>query len=151
MGKAVSHEMEGSHAIIGRDLALKYGESMEVANGIGCHHNEIEPTTIEASLCSAADAISASRPGARIEAVEEYIKRLRRLEDMAYGFPGVTQAYALQAGREIRVAVLPDMIDDNGALNLARDLSRQIEKELHYAGKIKVTVIREKRVVEYAL
>jgi ribonuclease Y len=111
----------------------------------------MEPTTIEASLCSAADALSASRPGARIEAVEEYVKRLRRLEDIAYGFPGVEQAFALQAGREIRVVVLPDMIDDDGTLNLARDLSKQIEKELHYPGKIKVTVIREKRCVEYAV
>lgn len=151
IGKAVSHEIEGSHAIVGHDLALKFGESPEVANGIGCHHQEITPTTIEGSLCGAADALSASRPGARIEAVEEYIKRLRRLEDIAYGFPGVEQAFALQAGREIRVVVLPDMIDDQGTLNLARDLSKQIEKELHYPGKIKVTVIREKRVVEYAV
>lgn len=151
MGKAVSHEIEGSHAIIGHDLALKYGETKEVANGIGCHHYEIEPITVEASLCSAADAISASRPGARIEAVEEYIKRLKKLEDMAYEFPGVDKAYAMQAGREVRIVVLPDLIDDDGVVNLARDLTKRIEQELSYPGKIKVTVIREKRIVEYAL
>lgn len=151
MGKAVSHEMEGSHAIIGHDLALKYGETREVANGIGCHHQEMEPKTIEASLCSSADTLSASRPGARIEAVEEYIKRLKRLEDMAMEMPGVEKAYALQAGREVRIVVLPELIDDDGTLNLARHLTKKIEQELSYPGKIKVTVIREKRVVEYAL
>ena len=151
MGKAVSHEIEGSHAVIGHDIALKYGESREVANGIGCHHQEMEPSTIEASLCSAADAISASRPGARIEAVEEYINRLKKLEDIAYEFPGVDKAFALQAGREIRIAVLPDMIDDLGVMNLARDLTKRIEQELSYPGKIKVTVVREKRAVEYAI
>lgn len=151
MGKAVSHEIEGTHAVIGHDLALKFGESKEVANGIGCHHHEMEATTVEASLCSAADAISASRPGARIEAVEEYIKRLKKLEDIAFEFPGVDKAYAMQAGREIRIAVLPDQIDDAGVINLARDLTKRIEKELSYPGKIKVTVIREKRVIEYAV
>lgn len=151
IGKAVSHEIEGSHAVIGHDLALKYGESKDVANGIGCHHQEMEPTTIEASLCSSADAISASRPGARIEAVEEYVKRLKKLEDLALEYPGVEKAYAMQAGREVRVVVLPEMIDDDGTLNLARDLTKKIEAELQYPGKIKVTVIREKRVVEYAV
>jgi len=151
IGKAVSHEMEGSHAIIGHDLALKYGETKEVANGIGCHHYEMEPISVEASLCSAADAISASRPGARAEAVEEYIKRLKRLEDIAFEFPGIDKAYAMQAGREVRIVVLPDMIDDDGVVNLARDLTKRIENELSYPGKIKVTVIREKRVVEYAV
>jgi ribonucrease Y len=151
IGKAVTHEIEGSHAIIGHDLALKFGESKEVANGIGCHHFEMEASTIEASLCSSADAISASRPGARIEAVEEYVKRLKSLEDLAYGFPGVEKAYAMQAGREILIVVMPDMIDDDGTVNLARDLTKRIEEELSYPGKIKVTVIREKRVVEYAV
>jgi ribonuclease Y len=151
MGKAVSHEMEGSHAIIGHDIALKYGESKEVANGIGCHHQEMESSTIEASLCSAADAISASRPGARIEAVEEYINRLTKLEDIAHEFPGVEKAFALQAGREIRISVLPDMVDDIGVMSLARELSKRIEQELNYPGKIKVTVVREKRAVEYAI
>lgn len=151
MGKAVTHEIEGSHAVIGHDLALKYGESKEIANGIGCHHHEMPPLTIEADLCSAADAISASRVGARIEAVEEYIKRLKKLEDIALEYPGIEKAYAMQAGREIRIVVLPDEIDDAGVVNLARDLTKRIEKELSYPGKIKVTVIREKRVVEYAV
>jgi len=151
IGKAATHEMEGTHAIIGHKLALKYGESADVANGIGCHHNEMEPLTIEGSLCSTADALSASRPGARIEAVEEYIKRLKRLEELAYSFPGVERAYALQAGRELRIFVLPEMIDDAGILNLARDLSKRIESDLSYPGKIKVSVSREKRVFEYAV
>lgn len=151
VGKAVSHEVEGSHAIIGHDLALKYGENKEVANGIGCHHGEIAPTSVEASLCSAADAISASRQGARSEGVEEYIKRLRKLEDLACEFPGIEKAYAMQAGRELRVVVLPDLIDDEGMVNLARDLTKRIEREMSYPGKIKVTIIREKRVVEYAV
>ena len=150
IGKAVTHEIEGSHAIIGHDLALKYGESAEVANGIGCHHQEMEPLTIEADLCSAADAISASREGARIEAVEEYIKRLKKLEDMATEFSGVDRAYAMQAGREVRIIVAPDQIDDAGVINLARDLTKRIEQDLSYPGKIKVTVIREKRAIAYA-
>lgn len=150
MGKAVSHEIEGSHAVIGHDLALKYGELKEVANGIGCHHGEMEPLTAEGSFCSAADAISASRPGARIEAVEEYIKRLRKLEEISLDFKGVEKAYAMQAGREVRIVVLPDIVDDDGLLNLARNLTKRIEQEVTYPGKIKVTVIREKRVVEYA-
>lgn len=150
MGKAVTHEIEGTHALIGYDLALKYGESEEVANGIGCHHFEIEAATIEGSLCNSADAISASRPGARIEAIEEYVKRLKKLEAIAHTFPGVEKAYALQAGRELRVFVLPDMIDDEGALNLARNLSKRIEKDLSYPGKIKISITREKNIVEYA-
>lgn len=150
-GKAVTHEIEGTHAVIGHDLALRYGESKEVANGIGCHHYEMEPITVEGSLCSAADAISASRPGARIEAVEEYIKRLKKLEEMTYEYPGVERAYAMQAGRELRVIVMPDLVDDDGVLNLARDITKRIENELNYPGKIKVTVIREKRIVEYAV
>lgn len=151
MGKAVSHEVEGSHAVIGHDLALRYGETKEVANGIGCHHYEMEAMTLEGSLCSAADAISASRPGARIEAVEEYIKRLTKLEDIAAEFAGVGKAYAMQAGRELRVFVVPSIIDDDGLVYLARDLTKRIEQELSYPGKIKVTVSREKRVVEYAI
>lgn len=150
MGKAVTHEIEGSHAIIGHDLALRYGETKEVANGIGCHHQEMEPTTVEGSFCSAADAISASRPGARIEAVEEYVKRLSKLEEMAKGFSGVEKAYAMQAGREIRIVVLPEVIDDEGTVTLARNLTKRIEQELRYPGKIKVVVIREKRTVEFA-
>lgn len=151
MGKAVTHEMEGSHAIIGHDLALKYGESKEVANGIGCHHYEMEAGTIEASFCSAADAISASRPGARIEAVEEYVKRLKRLEEIACEHPGVDKAYAMQAGREVRIVVLPDAIDDDGLVTLVRSITKRIENEVNYPGKIKVTAVREKRVIEYAM
>lgn len=151
MGKAVSHEMEGTHAIIGHDLALRYGESNLVANGIGCHHQEMEPITLEAAFCSGADAISASRPGARIEAVEEYLHRLKKLEDIALEFPGVDKAFALQAGREVRISVLPDLIDDPGVTSLAKDLTKRIEQELNYPGKIKITVVREKRAVEYAI
>lgn len=151
MGKAVSHELEGSHAIIGYNLALKYGESEKVANGIGCHHQEMPPITIEGSLCSSADAISASRPGARIEAVEQYIKRVERLEEIANEFSGVEKAYAMQAGREIRVFVQPDAVDDDGLINLSRELAKKIEQNLTYPGKIKVTVLREKRAIEYAL
>lgn len=150
MGKALSHEMEGSHAIVGHDFALRYGESKEVANGIGCHHYEIPATTIEGSLCSAADAISASRPGARIEAVEEYIKRLRRLEEIAMEFPGVEKAYAMQAGREVRIVVHPDQIDDDSLVTLARSLTKRIEQEISFPRKVKIIAIREKRVVEYA-
>jgi ribonuclease Y len=151
VGKAISHEVEGTHAIIGHDLALKCGESKEVANGIGCHHGEMEATTVEGSLCSAADAISATRQGARCEHVEEYVKRLKKLEELACEFPGVEKAYAMQAGREVRVVVLPDQVNDDAVITLARDLTKRIENDLNYPGKIKVTVIREKRVVEYAM
>jgi ribonuclease Y len=151
IGKAVSHEVQGTHALIGRDLALKYGESASCANGIGCHHFEIEPTTIEASLCSAADTVSASRPGARIEAAHEYVRRLKKMEDLALEFPGVEKAYALQAGRELRVIVFPDHLNDDELLLLAKSLTQKIQKELTYPGKIKVTLLREKRVVDYAM
>lgn len=151
IGKAVSHEIEGPHALIGHDLCLKYGETKDVANGVGSHHYEMESTTIEGSLCSAADAMSASRPGGRSEPVEEYVNRLKKLEDIAHEFTGVEKAYAMQAGREIRVVVLPEILDDNGTVSLARDLTKRIENELNYPGKIKVTVIREKRAVEYAI
>ncbi len=151
IGKAVSHEVEGSHAIIGHDLALRYGETKHVANGIGSHHFEMESETIEAALCSAADGISASRHGARSEPVEEYVKRLKKLEDIALEFPGVEKAYAMQAGREVRVVVQPELIDDIGTNALARDLTKRIEQELNYPGKIKITVIRETRAVKYAV
>jgi len=151
IGKALKHEVEGTHALIGRDFLLKHGESDEVANGVGCHHEEIPPITVEGALCGPADKISASRPGARIEAAEEYFKRLKSLETIAYEFPGIEEAHAVQAGREVRIVVMPEMVDDNGILNLARDLSKKIESEMNYSGKIKVTVIREKRAVEYAL
>lgn len=151
IGKAVSHEVEGSHDLIGHDLCLRYGEKDDVANGVGCHHFKMKSKTIEGSLCSSADAISASRQGARAEPVEEYIKRLKKLEDLAFQFNGVEKAYAMQAGREIRVVVLPEILDDAGTIMLARDLTKKIEEELSYPGKIKVTVIREKRAVEYAV
>lgn len=152
MGKAVSHEIEGTHAIIGHDLALKYGESKEVANGIGSHHLEMEPITFEGSLCISADRFSAGRLGARSEAAEECIKRVKKLEDMANQFPGIEKAFALQAGRELSVFVFPDLIkNDDEILNLARDLSRKIERDLRYPGKIKVSVTREKRIIEYAM
>lgn len=150
IGKALSHEMEGSHALVGRDLALKCGESEEVANGIGCHHDEILPTTIEASLCAAADRISGARPAARMESMEHTLKRNRKLEALSSQFPGVEQAYVLQAGRELRVIVEPNLLDDSATVVLARDIAKKIEKELSYPGKIKVTVIREKRCIEYA-
>lgn len=151
MGKAVTHEMEGSHAIIGHDLALRYGENELVANGIGCHHQEMEALSIEASLCSSADAISGARPGARVEALEQYIKRLSKLEEIAGDISGVEKAYAMQAGREVRIFVEPDQIDDNALIHLARDVAKKIAQTLSYPGKIKVTVIREKRAIEYAL
>lgn len=151
VGKAVSHEIEGSHDIIGHDLCLKYGESRDVANGVGCHHFKMEPITLEAGFINAVDAMSAARQGARSEPVEEYIKRLKKLEDMAYEFAGVEKAYAMEAGREIRVIVSPDTVDDAASSLLAKELTKRIENELSYPGKIKVMVIREKRNIEYAL
>lgn len=151
IGKAASHELQGSHATIGYDLVKKYGEKEEVANGVGCHHGEMMPITVEGSLCGAADALSAARPGARIEAVETYVKRLKKLEEISYDFPGVERAYALQAGREVRVTVLPHMIDDFGIENLARDIAQRIEKDVSYPGTIKVTIIREKKTTVYAM
>ncbi len=151
IGKAVSHEMEGTHALIGQEIALRCKERPEVANGIGCHHGEIVPTTVEASLCSAADAISASRQGARSESLDQYVRRLKKLEEIAYSIAGVEKAYAMQAGREMRVIVSPSAFDDDGVILLARDLTKRIENELSFPGKIKVTVIREKKAVEYAI
>ncbi len=150
IGKALTHEVEGTHVAIGADLARRYHEPPEVLNAIGYHHGEEEATCLEAVLVAAADAISASRPGARKETVEMYIKRLQSLELLATTFTGVEKAYAIQAGREIRVIVSPMEIDDLGAATLARDLAKKIEEELKYPGQIKVTVLRETRVVEYA-
>ncbi len=150
IGKALTHEVEGTHVAIGADLARRYHEPPEVLNAIGYHHGEEEATSLEAVLVAAADAISASRPGARKETVELYIKRLQSLEQLATTFGGVEKAYAIQAGREIRVIVKPAEIDDLGAATLARDLAKKIEEELKYPGQIKVTVLRETRVVEYA-
>lgn len=150
IGKAMDHELEGSHALIGAELLRKYGEPEEVYQGVACHHHEAEPLTVYGVLCSAADAISASRPGARSESMELYLQRLEKLEAIANTFPGVEKSYALQAGREIRVLVEPGKITDNEATALARSISKKIEQELQYPGQIKVTVIREMRAVEYA-
>jgi ribonuclease Y len=150
IGKAVDHEVQGSHATIGAQLLRKYGEPEEVWLAVACHHHEVEPMTVYGVLTSAADAISASRPGARSESMELYIQRLEKLEALANAFPGVDKSYALQAGREVRVFVQPAAVDDAGALQLARDISKKIEQELQYPGQVKVTVVRETRAVEYA-
>ena len=150
IGKAVTHEIEGPHALVGGDLARKYGESEAVAHAMEAHHNEVEPQTIEAVIVQAADALSGARPGARGESLEQYVKRLRDLEDLAMRHKGVDRVYAMQAGREIRVMVAPGAIDDDAATLLSHEIAREIEKELEYPGQIKVTVIRESRSVEYA-
>jgi len=150
LGKAVDHEIEGTHAGIGADLARKYGESEQVINAIGGHHNDVETNSIYGVLAQAADAISATRPGARRESLESYVKRLTKLEAIADSFKGVDKAFAIQAGREVRVIVHPDKVGDTETALLARDLAKKIETELDYPGQVKVTVIREKRVVEYA-
>ncbi len=150
IGKAVDHEVEGSHTAIGVDLLKKYRESNEVIHAVAAHHNDIEPKTVEAVLVQAADAISAARPGARRETLENYIKRLQKLEEIADSFEGVEKSYAIQAGREIRIIVKPDKIDDVASVRVARDIVKKIEDELEYPGQIKVTVIRETRAVDYA-
>jgi ribonuclease Y len=150
IGKAVTHEVEGPHALVGGELARKYGESAAVAHAMEAHHNEVEPQTIEAVIVQAADALSGARPGARGESLEQYVKRLRDLEQIATRHPGVDKVYAMQAGREIRVMVAPGAIDDDAATVLSFEIAREIEKELEYPGQIKVTVIRESRAVEYA-
>jgi ribonuclease Y len=150
IGKALTHEVEGSHAIVGADLARKYGENADVVHAIEAHHNEVEVRTVEAVLVQAADAISGSRPGARRESVEAYVQRLERLEEIAAARDGVDKVFAMQAGREIRVMVAPDVVDDIEAQVLARDIAKQIEEELTYPGQIKVTVVRESRATETA-
>lgn len=150
LGKAVSHEMQGTHALIGAELCRKYGESAPVVHAVAAHHNEEEPRTLVAILVQAADAISASRPGARRESLESYVKRLEKLEEIASSFQGVEKSYALQAGREVRIMVEPERLNDNDAAVLAREVTKRIEDELEYPGQIKVTVLREKRIVEYA-
>jgi ribonuclease Y len=150
IGKAVSHEVEGPHALVGGDLARKHGESEAVAHAMEAHHNEVEPQTVEAVIVQAADALSGARPGARGESLEHYVSRLRDLEQIATRHPGVDRVYAMQAGREIRVMVAPNAIDDDAAVTLSHDIAREIEKELEYPGQIKVTVIRESRATEYA-
>jgi ribonucrease Y len=150
IGKALTHEVEGSHAIVGADLARKYGEHADVVHAIEAHHNEVEVRTVEAVLVQAADAISGSRPGARRESIEAYVQRLERLEEIAAARDGVDKVFAMQAGREIRVMVAPDVVDDIEAQVLARDIAKQIEEELTYPGQIKVTVVRESRATETA-
>jgi ribonuclease Y len=150
LGKAVDHEVEGSHVQIGVELAKKYKESDEVIHAIAAHHNDIEPQTVIACLVQAADAISAARPGARRENVENYIKRLERLEEISSSFKGVDKAYAIQAGREIRVMVKPEEISEDQMTLLARDIAKRIEDELEYPGQIKVNVLRETKAIEYA-
>jgi ribonuclease Y len=150
IGKALTHEVEGSHAMVGADLARRHGESEDVVHAIAAHHNEVEPQTVEAVIAQAADAISGARPGARRESIEAYLTRLHRLEDIALAKPGVEKVFAMQAGRDVRVMVLPDQVDDLGAQLLARDIAKQFEEELTYPGQIKVTVIRESRASEVA-
>jgi ribonuclease Y len=150
IGKAMSHEIEGPHAVVGADLIKRYGESEAVVNGVASHHNDVPPVGPLGILVSAADAISASRPGARSENMTTYLKRVDDLEKIALGFPGVEKAYAIQAGRELRVMVLPDQICDEAAFALARNIASKIENELQYPGQIKITVIRETRCIELA-
>jgi len=150
IGKALTHEVQGSHALIGAEIARRYGEHEDVVHAIEAHHNEVEVRTVEAVLTQAADAISGGRPGARRESLEAYIKRLERLEQIAQAQPGVDKVYAMQAGREVRVMVKPGTVDDVGAQVIARDVARQVQDELTYPGQIRVTVIRESRATEYA-
>lgn len=150
LGKAIDHEVEGPHAVIGADLARRMNEPKPIVHAIEAHHGDVEPQTIEAVLVQAADAISAGRPGARRETLESYIKRLEKLEAVANQHKGVEKTYAMQAGREIRVMVKPDQISDSDSVVLARDIAKQIEEELEYPGQIKVMVIRESRAVDYA-
>ena len=150
LGKSVDHEVEGPHVTIGVDLAKKYRESYDVVHAIAAHHGDEEPKTIIAVLVQAADAVSAARPGARRETLESYIKRLTKLEEIANSFEGVDKSFAIQAGREVRIMVKPDKIDDLSAIRLVREIANRIENELDYPGQIKVVIIRETRVVEYA-
>jgi ribonucrease Y len=150
LGKALTHEVEGSHALISAQYARRYGETQGVVHAIEAHHYEVQPQTVEAVLLISADAISASRPGARGESLESYIKRLESLEELAAQKKGVERVYALQAGREVRVIVKPEEIDDDQAVLLSHEIAREIEGQLEYPGQIKVTVIRESRAVEFA-
>ena len=150
IGKALTHEAEGSHALVGAELARRYGETEDVVHAIEAHHNEVEPHTVEAVLTQAADAVSGGRPGARRESLESYIQRLQRLEELAQTHEGVQKVFAMQAGREVRVMVQPDVVDDLAAQVLARDIAKQVEEELTYPGQIRITVVRESRASEFA-
>jgi len=150
IGKGVETDGEGNHAEIGMELARKIGEDAKVVNAVGAHHNDVEPSSLEAVVVQIADAISASRPGARRETLDNYLKRLENLERIAEGFQGVDKAYAIQAGREVRIMVNNDEVNDDGAKSLAKNIAKKIESELKYPGRIKVTIIRETRIVEYA-
>jgi ribonuclease Y len=150
IGKAIDHEQEGSHVALGVEAARKYGESEKILHAIEAHHNDVEPKTIEAVLVQAADGISAARPGARRETLESYIKRLENLEKIASSFEGVQRVFAIQAGREVRIMVEPDQMDDLKSYQLSKDIAKKVEQELEYPGQIRITVIREVRAVEYA-
>ncbi|MDO4549022.1 MAG: ribonuclease Y [Clostridia bacterium] len=150
IGKAIDHEVEGTHVTIGADIAKKFHESEAVINAIKAHHNDVEPQTVEAVLVQAADAISAARPGARRESIENYIHRLEKLEEIADSFDGVEKSYAIQSGREVRIVVKPEDVNDAGTLILAKEIVKRIEKEMEYPGQIKVNVIRETRAIEFA-
>ena len=150
VGKAVTHEVEGSHALIGAEIARRFEEDPEVVHGIEAHHNEVEPRTVLAVIVQAADTVSAARPGARRETLEGYVKRLEKLESIALEFEGVDQVYALQAGREVRVIVDPGGISDLESRELSRQIARKLEEDLQYPGQIQVTVIREFRATDYA-
>jgi ribonuclease Y len=150
IGKSVSHEIEGPHAVVGAEIAKRYGISEPVVNCIASHHGEVEPQSIEAVIVAAADAISGARPGARRESLEAYIKRVTELEEIGNSFEGVEQTYAIQAGREIRVLVKPNTVDDMSAIELSKEIAKKIEDNLQYPGQIRVTVVRETRAVEYA-
>ncbi|MCB0163910.1 MAG: ribonuclease Y [Anaerolineae bacterium] len=150
IGKAVDHEVEGPHAIIGADIAKRYGVSAKVINCIASHHHEVEQECLEAVIVEVADAISGARPGARRESLENYVKRIKALEEVAHSFKGVEEAFAIQAGREVRIIVRPEEVDDYEAIKMSKDIARQVEENLQYPGQIKVTVIRETRAVDYA-
>jgi len=150
IGKALTHEVEGPHALIGAELLRRHGESEDVVHAVEAHHNEVEPHTVEAVLTQAADAISGSRPGARRESLEAYVERMETLEHLATAHDGVQRAYAMQAGREVRVMVNPEAVDDLGAQALARDIAREVEENLSYPGQIRITVVRESRATQTA-
>ena len=150
IGKSVDHEMEGSHIQIGAELCRKYKESAVVINAVESHHGDVEPTSLIACIVQAADTISAARPGARRETLETYTNRLKQLEDITNSYKGVDKSFAIQAGREVRVMVIPEQVSDAEMVLMARNISKQIESELEYPGQIKVNVIRESRVTDYA-